>query len=128
MSYLGLLLVFKIGVTFLFVSAPLLLGPNELLVRRTNTTVEAVPWLRLYGVAVTALLAGYGSGFWTLAEGRFPWGIVVMGAVSNTGASAVLIATGLARRTPFLTAAFVLIALGLLIAAGVPQLAATRVF
>ncbi len=123
MSYLALLLAFKIGVTLVGVSAPLVLAPQAYLSKRSGLGGEAIAWLRLYGVAVNALLVGYASGFFVLASGAFPWGVTIMGLVSNAGAVAALLATGLARRSPILTSAFALIALGLAVSMAAPEAA-----
>jgi hypothetical protein len=128
MSYLALLLTFKIAVTALFVSAPLLLAPAGFVTKRTALPPEALPWLRLYAVAVTALLVGYATGFFEIAAGRFPWGVAIMGVASNAGAVAALLATGLARRTPVLTACFAFIAFGLIAAAMAPEAALRPAF
>ena len=128
MSYLALLLAFKIGVTAIAVSAPLLLLPRGALAARTGAGAEAAPWLRLYGVAVSALLVGYASGFWTLATGAFPWGVVIMGIVSNACAAAAMIATGVVRRAPVLGFVLAAIAVGLIAAAAAPDVAMTRVW
>lgn len=126
MSYLALLITFKIVVTALMVSAPLLVAPPAFVAGRTGTGADALPWLRLYGVAITSLLVGYASAYWTIASGHFPWGVATMGVVSNAGAATALLATGIARRTPALTATFATIALGLIAAMLYPELALTR--
>jgi len=72
---------------------------------------------RLYGVAVLALLVGYASGFWAIADGRFPFGVAAMGFVSNAGAAAILVATGGWRRAKFLTVFVAGIAIALVLAA-----------
>lgn len=128
MSYLGLLLGFKIGITALLASIPLLLARRDLLLARTRANEAAAPWLRLYGVAITALLVGYASGFWALAEGRFPWGVIAMGIVSNAGATAFMLASGVARATPLRTGIFAAIAIALTAAAVAPSAALVRVF
>lgn len=126
MSYLAVLITFKIAVTGLMVSGPLLLGPRAWVERRTGAGAGAVPWLRLYGVAVTSLLVGYASAYWTIAGGAFPWGVVAMGVVSNAGATLALIATGIAKRELLYTVAFAAIAIGLIAAMLYPELALTR--
>ncbi|MBI1186838.1 MAG: hypothetical protein GC206_05815 [Alphaproteobacteria bacterium] len=123
LSYLSLLLAFKIVVTLVAVSGPLLAAPRAFVLARAGLEPAAAPWLRLYGVAVTALLVGYASGFFIIAQGAFPWGVVVMGFVSNAGAVTAMVATGLARRAPILASVFALIALGLLLAAAFPNVA-----
>ncbi|MEM1396014.1 MAG: hypothetical protein AAGH38_01015 [Pseudomonadota bacterium] len=121
MSPLAILLVLKIGVTLLAVSGPFLLLPK--------TTIDALSGYggtpkvlyRLYGMAVTALLVGYGGGLYVALNGDMPWGVIAMGITSNAGATGVLIITGEARKRPALTAFFGLIALGLVIAVAMPQ-------
>ncbi len=128
MSYLALLLGFKIGVTLPLVSVPLLLARREVLLARTGANEAAAPWLRLYGIAVTALLVGYASGFWALAENRFPWGVVAMGIVSNAGAAVFMMTSGVARAAPLRTVLFAAIAVALTAAAIAPSAALIRVF
>lgn len=128
MTFLTLLLAFKIAVTFMAVSAPLLFAPAATLTRKTRTEPSALPWLRLYGIAVTALLFGYASGFWMLAADRFPWGVVLMGIFSNGGAAAVMIATGMGKGAPLKTTFFAAIAVGLVVAAAIPAVAMERLF
>ncbi len=97
MPFIALLLSVKIAVTGLCVAAPFLFLPTARLAQMTG--VEGGGNLfRLYGVAVLALLFGYASGFPQIAMGYFPWGIVLMGLVSNGGAALILFATGAWRK------------------------------
>lgn len=65
---------------------------------RTQAPEAMVPMLRLYGVAMAALCIGYLSAYWPISQGVFPWGVVLMGLVSNGGATITLLVTGAARR------------------------------
>lgn len=128
LSWLALLLAFKIAFTLATGSAPLLLLPAERLSKLYGVGVEAAPLCRLYGVAITALLVGYASGFAPAAQGIFPWGVVAMGVVSNTGATLALLLTGAYRRARALTFVFAAIALGLIAASFIPQVALLSAF
>lgn len=128
MSYLALILAIKIAVTALGVSVPLLLFPAARVQALFQIGGDAMPLARLYGVAVTALLVGYASGFAPAAAGVFPWGVVVMGIVSNAGATAMLIVTGGWRRAKASPFVFGAIAAALIWAALFPAAALSRVF
>ncbi len=121
MSFLSLLLILKIGATALSVSMPFLCFSLDRLSRLTGITAPSPTLFRLYGMAVTALLVGYASGFWTMAEGAFPWGVVVMGFVSNGGATLyLLISRSFPARLPA-AILFGLITVGLGVALGLPD-------
>lgn len=120
MSWLSLLLVTKIAVTGLLVAAPLLLLPTSKLERLTNITTQTSLFFRLYGVAITALLVGYAFGIGAAENGRFPWGVVCMGTVSNGGAAILLLANSRSNNNRVLAAFFGLIALALLAAMVLP--------
>lgn len=98
MSFLELLLLFKIGVTALTVSAPALLFSVPRVEGLLSVRISPPFLLRLYGIAITALLFGYASGLGDLYDGRFPQGILIMGLVSNAGASGTLIITGVFKQ------------------------------
>lgn len=119
MSWLSLLLITKIAVTGLLVAAPFLLLPQSKLEKATNITAPTSLFFRLYGVAITALLVGYAFGIPIAEAGRFPWGIVWMGTVSNGGAAIALLASP-RNNNRILTAFFGLIALGLIAAMALP--------
>jgi hypothetical protein len=91
MSWLSLLLVFKIVMTGLLVSVPFLLLPQPKLQEATRVMAPSPLFFRLYAIAITALLVGYGSGIPMAESGHFPWGIVFMGIVSNAGAAILLL-------------------------------------
>lgn len=128
MTFLGLLLAFKIIVTLVLASAPMLLLPAPRLMQLFQLGADAVPLARLYGVAITALLVGYASGFAPAAAGVFPWGVVFMGIVSNTGATITLLVTGAWRRSVASPILFGLIAAALIVAALFPAVALTRAY
>src|SRR5262245_1630253 len=121
MSWLSVLLIIKIGVTGLLVAAPFLLLPKSKLEKSTNTTTPTSALFRLYGVAITALLVGYAFGIPAAEGGRFPWGVVCMGTVSNGGAAIVLLVYSQGNKQNRVLAAFFgLIALGLITAMVLP--------
>ncbi|MGO4716646.1 hypothetical protein [Bradyrhizobium sp. 2TAF24] len=118
MTAIAFILIVKIAVTAVLTAAPFLLTPEPQLAAMLRTTGDGARVIfRLYGVAVLALLVGYGSGFWTIAEGRFPFGVAAMGVVSNGGAAAALLITGGWRRARLVTAFVAGIAVVLLLAA-----------
>lgn len=128
MTYLSLVLVAKIAITGLFVGAPFLMLPAKRIVGITGYGVEAAPLFRLYGTAIFALLVGYTSGFWAIAAGEFPWGVVAMGLFSNGVGATVMLATGAWRRNRTITFFIAGIAVALAAAALMPELAIKPVF
>ncbi|QPH53274.1 hypothetical protein [Pontivivens ytuae] len=109
MAPLALLLTVKIVVTLVGVVGPFLLLRRARIDALIGATAGSPLIYRLYGIAILALLFGYGGGLVQIAGGQFPSGVVVMGIVSNGGAALVL-----ARVPRFRSAA---VALGLLTAA-----------
>lgn len=89
-SFLSALIAFKILVTLLLVCVPFLVLAPARLGALTGVSDPSGQIFRLYGVAVLSLLVGYATAFSTLSEESFPWGIVIMGAISNGGATLVL--------------------------------------
>ncbi len=123
MSYLSLVLLAKIAVTGLFVGVPFLVLPAARIASVTGYSAEAAPLFRLYGTAIFALLVGYASGFWAIAAGTFPWGVVAMGLFSNGVGAAVMLATGAWRRNRLVTVFIAGIAVALAAAALAPAMA-----
>ncbi len=99
MSFLAILLAIKILVTAAFMAIPFLTFSTKRLAGTMGITGGGEVLFRLYGIALIALLAGYGSAFPLLARNEFPWGIVVMGIISNGGAAAILFGTGAWRKS-----------------------------
>lgn len=127
MSWLSLLLVMKIGVTGLLVALPFLLLPKSRLERTTHTTAATAALFRLYGVAISALLVGYAFGIPAAEAGRFPWGVALMGTVSNGGAALLLLVyANDSPRNGVLSLFFGLIALGLVVAMAFPAAALSQ--
>ena len=81
---------------------------------------------RLYGVAILALLVGYGFGVVQTLNGEFPWLAVSVGIVSNAGATLVLTCIGTGRQNRFSAAFFGGIAVLLVLSALWPELAMTK--
>ena len=121
MSLLGLLLIAKIAVTFVAVAVPFLVLSRDRIARLSGYEGAPIVLIRLYAVAVLALLVGYGGGLRDTLAGTMPWAVIVMGIVSNAGAATVLVAYGEGGRRPLLTAFFSAVALGLLAAAMMPE-------
>jgi hypothetical protein len=113
MPFISLLLIAKIAVTGLLVALPFTLLPAEKLTKMTGAE-NATGIFRLYGIAITALLFGYASGFIQIADRHFPYGIAIMGLVSNGGAATYLFLSGAWQRQKFLTFFLATIAIALI--------------
>lgn len=114
MPFISLLLIAKIIVTGLMVALPFMLLPAEKLAKMTGAE-NATAIFRLYSIAITALLFGYASGFLQIAQGHFPYGIAIMGIVSNGGQAAYLFLSGAWQRQKFLTFFIASVAVALII-------------
>lgn len=90
MSAISLILSAKIVVTVLLVAGPFLFLPRRRLEAITGVSAASSALFRLYGMAVAALLVGYGFGLWHSLDGLFPTGAVATGIVSNAGAAVIL--------------------------------------
>lgn len=91
MSFLILILTFKIIISLAVVVFPALFRPVESLNKGFGTNLPDPYLFRLYGVAILALLIGYGYGIHLAYLGQYPWGIVMIGLVSNGGAVFVML-------------------------------------
>lgn len=98
MTILDIVLVVKIIGTGLFCALPFMFLPAARLGPMLGVGDDAMPLARLYGGAVLALLVGYGFGFSGMTGGRFPWGVVTMGIVSNGVATLTMVLTGSVAR------------------------------
>ncbi|MGD1935296.1 MAG: hypothetical protein ACFB0Z_12455 [Candidatus Phaeomarinobacter sp.] len=128
MSFLALVFIFKVLVTGLMVGAPFLFLPAARVDMSTGYGEAAAPLFRLYGVAIFALLFGYGYGYWLLGQGIFPWGIIAMGLLSNGGGAAVLFASGAWRRSKTIAYFISAVAVALAAAALAPEWAVTPIW
>lgn len=128
MTWLSILLIAKIAVTAALIAAPFLLAPRQVLAKRVGVEASTSAMFRLYGVAMAALLVGYGFGIAAAQAGVFPWGVVAVGVVSNGGASIALIVTGAARKSAVLTAFLILITISLIAAMLAPDAALVSAF
>jgi hypothetical protein len=125
MSFLTLLLFTKIALTAVAVLIPLLIAPGAWLSKVFGGRGGPVVVYRLYGVAIAALLVGYGFGVRPAMAGIFPMAAVTMGMVSNAGAVVILLGSK-ARRKPLIrlgAAFFGAVAVGLAFAMIAPELA-----
>lgn len=84
----------KIVATALLWAGPLLLFPVSWLRRLGFPDPRPRVFVRLLGAAFTALLVGYAWGLATLRAGVYPAGTVLVGAVSNGLACAILLHHG----------------------------------
>lgn len=91
MTYLISVLAFKIIISLAVLVFPALFRPIESLNRIFGTNLTNTYLFRLYGVAILALLVAYGYGIQLALIGYYPWGIVIMGIVSNGGAVLVML-------------------------------------
>lgn len=123
MTILDFILLVKIIGTALLVALPLLLLSAQRIAMTLSIGEEAIPYLRLYGVAILALLVGYSFGFSPLISGNFPWGIVCMGIVSNGLGALTLLLTGASRSNKASTVLISLIAIALVFSALRPDMA-----
>ncbi|MEM1378361.1 MAG: hypothetical protein AAGG69_13330 [Pseudomonadota bacterium] len=82
----------------------------------TGINAETSYLFRLYGVAILSLLVGYAGGIWQASQGVFPTGIIIMGIVSNGGATLALLLTGTAGKNVYLTLFFGIVTLCLALA------------
>ena len=116
MSFLSVLLIYKIVGSILLVCTPFLFFSQEKLEKLTKVQSQNTVLFRLYGVAILSLLVGYAFALHASFNGQFPFNGVIMGLVSNGGASIVMLSQG-AWKTSKLPAAFVTsVAMGLVIA------------
>lgn len=122
MTLLDIVLIVKITITGLLVGLPMILLPKSQLLNRLAIDEAAIPYIRLYGVAILALLVGYTSAFSAFIAEVFPLGIVLMGIVSNGGGFLVMLITGLAAKQKLLASFLLTIAVTLALAAFVPDI------
>ncbi|MEM8796729.1 MAG: hypothetical protein AAGE61_14275 [Pseudomonadota bacterium] len=121
MTPLSMLLLVKICVTGIFVTAPFLTLPGRRLDAVVSAEAGSVRFYRLYGVAMLALLVAYGFGIAEAQAGRMPWGVIAMGIVSN-GVPAVLFLNDRgSRQSTLFGAFFAFISVGLVAAALFPD-------
>jgi len=128
MTYFTFLLLVKIVGTLLLVVIPFLLLPKQRLEKLTNSQHDNVLLFRLYGLAVAALLVGYGSAIPLAQSGVFSWGIAIMGLVSNTGASVLLFSLGKGKQSMIFASFFGLIAVSLALTMIFPSIAISDIF
>lgn len=126
MSYLSLLLVIKIVITTFSVAIPFTLFSPTWLKQKAGISADSPLLLRLYGVAISALLVGYSFGIPVANSGQFPQGVVFMGLVSNIGAAFLLLKSPKTTITLILGIFFALIATGLIIALTRPDFALSQ--
>lgn len=97
MTAITRILAFKIALTVCVWCVPLLLFPGAWLRALGFPTPEPLIFLRLLGMAYTALVVGYVFGFRSARRGVYPAEVVWVGIVSNGGAFVLLLAAALNR-------------------------------
>ena len=128
MTYLTLLLLIKISVTFIFVVLPFLFSSKERIEKLIFIQANSPLFIRLYGVAILSLLVGYGSAIPLAQSGVFPWGILLMGLVSNSGASSLMFILGSGKQSRVFAIFFGAIALLLVLAMAFPVTSLQKVW
>ncbi len=104
MTYLSVVLAIKVIVSIVIVAIPFLFLPKEKLEKAMSLEAKNTTMFRLYGVATLALIVAYSYGIVHVESGVFPWGVTLMGMVSNLGATVVLLTTGAAAKQTITTA------------------------
>lgn len=84
------LLYTKIALTIFLWALPLLLFPDPVFQLLGLPIIAPVYYRKLLGMAYLALVIGYVDGLVAVRKGMFPKGVIVMGIISNSGASAIL--------------------------------------
>ncbi len=128
MTPLLLLLSVKIAVTVAFVAGPFLLLSKRAIEERLTISASNSGLFRLYGVAMLALVTAYSGGKWQITQGVFPIPIVLMGIVSNIGATIALLCTGFWKSSKLLTAFFAMIGLSLILGLILPEFAMMKLY
>ncbi len=95
MNTLVVVLRFKIAFTLVAWIIPSLFFPTSVMAWLGFPVPEPVIWLRLLGMAFTALVVCYWFGFREARRGQHPVPVVWTGIVSNGGASLILLFFGL---------------------------------
>ena len=90
MGPLSKILAFKIALTVAVWCVPMLLFPAAWLQSLGFPVPEPQLFLRLLGMAYTALVVGYAFGLRATIQGTYPTGVVWVGIVSNGGAFLLL--------------------------------------
>lgn len=90
MNALARVFVVKIAATVLFWCVPLLLFPADVLSQLGFPEPGSLLFVRLLGWAYLALCVGYGFGLTAALKGQRAMGPIVVGIISNGGASACL--------------------------------------
>lgn len=121
MTLLDIMLIVKIAVTGLLVGLPMLLLHRAMLLKRLGIDDAALPYIRLYGLAIMALLVGYASAFSGFIGEEFPIGIALMGIVSNGGGFVTMLITGLAAKQKLLAGFLLIIATTLAVSMLIPD-------
>lgn len=123
MTILDIVLAVKIVGTGLFCALPFMFLSAARLGPMLGVGGDAIPLVRLYGVAVFALLVGYSFGFSGVTGGGFPWGVVIMGIVSNGVGTLTMFLTGSVAKAKGMAALIGSISVALILCALNPALA-----
>lgn len=121
MQLFDLILAVKIVVTALGVVVPILVLPPRISAPLLDLAPPQMRYMRLYALALAALLVGYASAFSWWRGPEFPQGIAIMGLVSNGGAALLLLVDGHVRLARFGAPFFGAIALALAASLAAPE-------
>ncbi|MCG3269034.1 hypothetical protein [Yoonia sp. I 8.24] len=128
MTAISILLIFKIGFTFVTVIMPFMLFSQLKLETLTSSSVATTTLFRLYGTSTISLLILYGWGIWQAQSGSMPWIVVCVGIFSNLTAPAVIFFTSAGKQQRILGAIYGAIGVGLIGFAIFPTAALNSVF
>ena len=90
MQLLKRVLLFKITVTVFAWVLPFLFFPKDWIQLFLGFSPEPLFPIRLLGWSCLALVVGYAFGYVQASKGVAPWGVVLMGLVSNGGAAFIV--------------------------------------
>ena len=98
MQLFDLILIVKIVGTAIGMVIPVFVLPPRISAPLLELEPRQMRYIRLYALAVAALLIGYASAFsWFRDPSQFPDGVAIMGLVSNGGAALFLALDGHVR-------------------------------
>lgn len=128
MAAVTVLFTLKIIGSLLLVVFPFMFMSRKKLDGELGIESQSDTLYRLYGMAIIALLVGYGGGIYQAVNGTYPVQFLLMGLVSNLGATYLLIKAGLQGKRKISGIFFGGIGLGCALALSSPELAMQPLF